>query len=136
MTQTLTVELPSGLYTRIKMRAEQANRSVEDEMLDLLAANVPPSDELPAVLREALASLDLLDSEALGRAARSRLAVELAAELESLHLRQQREGLTDADTERCAELLRSYERVMLIRAQAAALLKRRGIDVSSVVAAP
>jgi plasmid stability protein len=136
MTQTLTVELPSGLYTRIKMRAEQANRSVEDEMLELLAANVPPADELPADLRESLASLDLLDNEALVRAAQSRLAVELAAELENLHFRQQREGLTEADSERCADLLRSYERVMLIRAQAAALLKQRGIDVSGIVAIP
>jgi plasmid stability protein len=55
MSQTLTIELPSGLYARIKMRAERANRSVEDEMLELLAATVPPADEMPAHLREALA---------------------------------------------------------------------------------
>jgi plasmid stability protein len=136
MAQTLTVELPSSLYARIKMRAEQANRSVEDEMLELLAATVPPADDVPADLREAVASLELLDDAALERASQSRLAVELALELEMLHLRQQREGLKHTDSERCAELLRSYERAMLIRAQATALLKRRGFDIAGMVAAP
>jgi plasmid stability protein len=134
MTQSLTVELPTGLYTRIKMRAERANRSVEDEMVELLAATVPPPDEMPAGRREAEASLELLDNQALERAAQSRLADELAAELEMLHFRQQRSGLSEADSERCAELLRAYERSMLIRAQAATLLKQRGIDVSGMVA--
>jgi hypothetical protein len=62
--------------------------------------------------------------------------VELAAELETLHFRRQREDLQEVDSQRCAELLRAYERAMLVRAQAAALLKQRGIEVFGVVAAP
>jgi plasmid stability protein len=131
--QTLTLEIPSGLYTQLKRRAENANRSVEDETLELLAGSVSATEELPAELQQAIASLEFLDDEALGRAARSRLAVELAEELETLHFKQQREGLTTLESQRCNELVQAYERAMLVRAHAAVLLKRRGIDISVLV---
>lgn len=38
MSQTLTVNLPSELYVRIKERAAHANRSVEEEAVEMLAA--------------------------------------------------------------------------------------------------
>jgi hypothetical protein len=136
MTQTLTVELPSTLYQRLKKRAEQADHSVEEELLDVLETSVPAGDELSSELRQALASMELLEDRALESAARSRLAREISAELEALHLKRQREGLTDAETGRCEELIRAYENAMLIRAQAAALLKKRGIDVAHLVALP
>jgi hypothetical protein len=57
-----------------------------------------------------------------------------AAELEALHLKRQREGLTDVETQTLARLVRQYERAMLVRAQAAALLKQRGYDVAELIA--
>jgi plasmid stability protein len=134
--QALTVQLPDNLYTRIKQRADQAHRSVEAELLDLLATAVPETDELPADLHQALTALESLDDEELWRAARGRLAVALAAELEALHLKRQREGLNESETQRCAELVRNYERAMLVRAQAIALLHQRGHNVSSLAALP
>ena len=133
MTQTVTLEVPNGLYVHIKKRAEHANRSVEDEVLDVLAATVstPETDH-----RETIAALELLDTPALERAARSHLLAEFAAELESLHLKQQREPLTAAESKRAAELIHAYEQAMLIRAHAAVLLKERGMDVSHLVAQP
>src|SRR5207247_7254610 len=127
---------PSTLYQRLKKRAEQAERSVEDEMLEMLASYVPDGNELPAETQEALASLNTLNDESLGRAAENRLAAELSAELEMLHFKQQREGLSHAEAARCAELVRAYEKAMLIRAQAAVLLKKRGFDVTHLVAVP
>jgi plasmid stability protein len=132
--QTVTLNVPDVLYTRLKQRAEQANRTVEAELLEVLATAVPAADELPADLQEAISPLALLDDESLWRAARSRLAAEVAAELENLHLKQQRESLTETEAETLAGLVRQYERAMLVRAQAAALLKQRGHDVSSLVA--
>jgi chromosomal replication initiation ATPase DnaA len=130
MSETLTVEVPSGLFVRIKKLAEQANHSVEDEVLELLAATMPSEDE------ELIASLELLDNTALERAARSHLLPEFAAELEGFHLKKQRELLTEAETKRAAELLRAYERSMLIRAHSASLLKKRGVDVSHLISQP
>ena len=133
-TQTLTLDVPDALLARIQARARQANRTVEAELLDVLAAAVPLDGELPADLAEAVAALDLLDDAALWRAARSGLAAEASAELEALHLKQRREGLIAAEEQIVRDRMRQYERAMLVRARAAALLHRRGHDVSGLVA--
>ena len=130
--QPVTLNLPGALYDLLKRRAEQARRTVEAELLEVVVAAVPVADELPADLAEAVSPLALLDDESLWRAARSHLPVESAAQLESLHLKRQREGLTDAEAQTLAALVRQYERAMLVRAQAATLLKQRGHDVSGL----
>ena len=130
--QSVTLNLPGHLYNRLKRRAEQAHRTVEAELLEVVASAVSVADELPAELNEAISPLALLDDEALWRAARSHLPAEAAVQMENLHLKRQREGLTEAEAQTLAGLVRQYERAMLIRAQAAALLKQRGHDVSEL----
>ena len=130
--QSVTLNLPGHLYNRLKRRAEQAHRTVEAELLEVVASAVPVADELPAELNEAISPLALLDDEALWRAARSHLPAEAAAQMENLHLKRQREGLIEAEAQTLAGLVRQYERTMLVRAQAAALLKQRGHDVSEL----
>jgi plasmid stability protein len=130
--QTLTLQVPDVLYTRLKERARQANRSVEAELLDVLATAVPPTEELPGDLAEAVAPLALLDDAALWQAARSRLPDQSASRLEDLHLKRQREGLTDAEGRELAALVVQYERTVLVRARAAALLRERGHDIASL----
>jgi hypothetical protein len=136
MSQSLKVNLPNELYLHIKMRADEARRSVEEEAVEMLVATGPAADSSLANVRQSVASLELLDNADDERAARGRLAAELATEIETLHLKQQREGLTDAEQTRCAELVRAYERSMLVRAHAAALLKKRGVEVDGLVVQP
>jgi plasmid stability protein len=133
--QPVTVNLPTTLYSRLRRRAEQSRRTIEAELLDVVTTAVPVADDLPADLTEAISPLALLDDAELWRAARSRLADETAAQLEDLHLKRQRDGLTPAEEQTLAGLVRQYERVMLVRAQAAALLKQRGHDVTELLAA-
>jgi len=128
--QVVTLHVPSPLYEQLKRRAAQAQRTVEAELLDVVATAVPVGDDLPADLAEALSPLALLDDAALWRAARSQLAEEAVAEIEDLHFKRQQEELNDAEAETLRGLVRQYERTMLVRAQAAALLKARGHDVS------
>ncbi len=118
---TLTLNVPDVLYTSLKRRAERTNRSVEAELLDVLAGAVPVADELPADLAAAVSPLAVLDDAALERAARARLPEEAAALLEAL---------TDAEAATLAGLVRQYERGLLVRAQAVLLLSQRGHDVS------
>jgi plasmid stability protein len=124
-TQTLTVPVPDSLLVRLTDRARQANRSVEAEVLDVLSTALSANAELPADLAEALSALDQLDEPGLRRAADSRLSAEAAAELEALHLKQRREGLTATEELARQDLMRQYERAMLIRARATALLHGR-----------
>ena len=75
----------------------------------------------------------LLDDESLWRAAGNRLAADVVEHLEALHLKAQDEGLTDAEAQEAAALTRRYERGMLVRAEAAYLLKQRGHDVGGLI---
>ena len=134
--QLVTLHVPDTLFSHIRKRAEQSQRSVEAEVLEVLATAVPADEQLPADLAEAVSPLSLLDDEALGRAARSHMPEQAAKQLEDLHLKRQGEGLTEAETLTLAGLVRQYERTMLVRAQAAALLRQRGHDVSTFLAAP
>jgi plasmid stability protein len=132
-TQSLTLHVPESLFSRLKERADQSHRSVEAETLEVLATAVPPAEELPADFAEALDPLALLDDAALWEAARRRLAPEVATQLDELHLKRQREGLTEAERQTLATLVRRYELIMLVRAQAAAFLKQRGHDVHELL---
>ena len=135
-TQDITISLPNLLYQKLKARAEQTQRSVEAEALDALVAAVPAIDELSTDLEASLAQLALLDDEALWRAARTTFAADAARQLEDLHLKRQREGLTEGEAQAAATLLQQYERAMLVRAQAIALLKQHGHDVSILLQVP
>lgn len=131
--QPVTLNLPGPLYKRLKRRADRSHRTVEAELLEMVVSAVPVADELPAELEDAISPLALLDDEALWRAARSHFPAEASAQLESLHLKRQSEGLTEIETQTLAGLMRQYERAMLVRAQAAALLKQRGHDVAGLI---
>jgi plasmid stability protein len=104
--QTLTVQLPDRLYAQLRRRAQQANRTVEAELVDLVATAMPEQDELPDALSLELAGLEHLDDEALWRAAQSRLAAATARRTEKLHHKRQREGLTETEVRTLAELVR------------------------------
>ncbi len=128
----IMLHLPDTLYRKIKERAEQAQRTVEAELLEVVARAVPAADRLPDDLQTALDALATLDDDALQRAAQSRLPGEASAEMERLNLKRQREGLTELEHQSLMALARQYERNMLVRAQAAVLLKERGHDISAL----
>jgi plasmid stability protein len=132
--QAVTVNLPSSLYQRLVQRASRMHRTVEAELVEAVTASLPDEpDELPADMAEAISALHLLDDEALWRAARTCLAPERAAEIEDLHLKRQREGLSASETEALATQMKEYTRAMLVRSRASALLKQRGHDVSGLI---
>lgn len=132
-TQTVTLELPEALYEQIKAHAARTQRTVEAELLDIVVGAVPAVTDLPDDLAYAISQLSVLDDEALWRAARSHLSATAARKLERLNRKQQSEGLTDTERQTQATLLRQYERALLVRAQAASLLKQRGHDVSDLL---
>jgi plasmid stability protein len=130
--RTVTLQLPGPLYDHIEQRAADAHHSVEAELLDVVAAAVPLSDELPPDLEDAVASLALLADPDLLQAAESRMPEPMAARLEDLNWKRQAIGLDEQEAEEASNLLRLYERTLLVRASAAKLLKDRGHDLPVV----
>jgi plasmid stability protein len=130
--QTLLVTLPDDFYQRLKVRAEQAQHNIEDELVNLAAAALD-NEPVPLDIQEAVSSLSVLDDVALWQAARSRLPRAESDEVEELHFKQQSEGLTDAEKQRLAGLMHQYEKSLLIRSHALLLLKQRGQDITSLL---
>ena len=131
--QSVTISLPEPLYERLRERAEQTQRSVEEETLEALATAVPVNGSLPHEISAAVESLDQLDDTALWDAARGRLPESVSSELESLHMKERQVGLTAEESQRLVQLVQQYEQHMLVRARATVLLKQRGHDISGLL---
>ncbi len=131
----ITLNLPETLYQYFRKRVEWTRRSLEDEVLDAVASGASLDEELTPELVESLDAMGESDDEELWRLARKTMPREASQELEALHYKQQDEGLDSAEDAIRAKLIQDYERTILIRAQAARLLKERGHDISALVAA-
>lgn len=128
--QTMTLNLPGPLYNRLKRRAEQTRRTVEVELLEAAAVGMRTEEDLSDDLAQVVSSLRFLNDVALWRAARNRLPATVSAEIEALHFKRQSGGLTESEVQTLALLMHQYEQTMLVRAEAAFLLKQRGHDIS------
>ncbi len=129
----VTLRLPMPLYDHFQSRAERSHRSLEAELLDAVAAAA--EEELSSELSAAIADLELLNDEELWRAARNQLSQDVRSQLEALNYKQQRDELTPAEKETLDQLVHQYDRAVLLRAEAARLLKERGHDVSELLTA-
>lgn len=130
--QSVTLNLPETLYRKAQQRAEKMQRSVEDELVEVVATALPEFDDLPQEITKVLAQLRFLDDAALWQAARTTMSSDQAKQLEEFNLKQQREGLTPEEHQTRDQLLRHYEQTMLVRAQAAVLLQEHGHDVTDL----
>lgn len=129
----ITLRLPETLYKLFRERAEWTHRSLETELLEAVASAASVEGELSPKLIEALEALAGLADEELWRLAKEAMSPEATQELEALHFKQRNEGLSPEEDAMRAKLIREYERTMLIRAQAASLLKARRHDVSGLL---
>ena len=128
--RSVSVELPVDVYNQIKRAAERSHRSVDDVLVEAVMAVAPVIDTAPEALRSSLAQLAYLNDAALWRAARATIPREQRERLEALHEMKQRRPLTDDEGAEEKDILRPYQDTLLVRAQAAVLLKQRGYDVS------
>ncbi|MBC8264728.1 MAG: hypothetical protein H8E47_11465 [Anaerolineales bacterium] len=128
--QAITLTLPQAVYKQIRQAAEKVGRPVNEVLLEAVAAAAPIIGTGPENLRTALAQMAYLNDAALWQAGRATMTAEQRECLEALHDKQQREGLTAEEQGEEQALLSLYRETLLVRAQAAVLLKQRGYDVS------
>jgi len=128
--QAITLNLPKTVYKQIQRAAEKAQRPVDEVLIEAVTAVAPVMDTASEKLRTALAQMAYLNDAALWQAARATMSPDQRERLEALHHQQQRQGLTDEEQAEEQALLALYRETLLIRAQAAVLLKQRGYDVS------
>ncbi len=130
---SLTLVLPDILYSQLEQRAAETQRSVTEAVIETMALAFPTSADLDSSIAHRVAGLALLNDEQLWQSAQYSLSYRKA---QRLHILSQRNGRGELTTEEAAELallLDQLEDVGLIRAKAAALLKERGRDVTSLL---
>lgn len=130
--QTITLNLPETVYEQIRRAAEKVHRPVNDLLVEAVVAAAPVMDTASEKMRSALAQMAYLNDAALWQAARATMPAEQRERLEALHNDQQRRTLTPEERAEEQALLALYRETLLVRAQAAVLLKQRGYDVSDL----
>lgn len=130
----VTINLSETVYRQIKRAADVVRRPVDEVVAEAVVAAAPVMDAPASSLRLELAQMAYLNDAALWNAARSTLSTEQRQQLEALHDKQQRTGLTPGEQAQEEALRRLYRETLLVRAQAVALLQQRGYDVSDPTA--
>lgn len=126
----ISLHVSECLLESLQRRATEQCTSLEREAVDLLAAGLRHVEAGHDAVEELLQPLELMTDDDLWNAARSRLPRRLSSELEKLHHKKQREGLTIPESDRATQLAEQFDRCLVIRARAIELLNARGHDVS------
>jgi hypothetical protein len=128
----VTVTLPEPLYRRLRVLADQTNQEIEavliasaEAMLTLEAQDAA----LPSDVADHLTTMRLLNDEALRQAAAPGLSPAQQARLTELSHKQGQATLTNSEQTELDKLLAEYDRAVLYRAYALALLSLRGLPI-------
>ena len=130
--QTIQLDLPETVYLQIQRAAEKTHRPFNDVLIEAVSAVAPVMEMPPSLLRSALAQMAFLNDAALWQAGRATMLQSQRERMEVLHDKLQREGISEAERKEEQQLLALYQETILVRAQAAVLLKQRGYDVSNL----
>lgn len=113
-THTITLNLPEALYQRLSRRSEQLQRSLEDELLALVATKVPTADSLEMMPLAYDEVIEFLGQGATAQEiAEFRLSSEAQARAQAL-LQQNREGTLSPAEEAELELYLELEDFMAL----------------------
>lgn len=131
MAELITLQLPDRLYQRLTNTAQAIQRPLEEVIVRALEVGAPPDwDDAPAEFQADLAALDRLDDATLWQIARSHKTADEMTRYDELLERNQDGILTDAERLELMNLRKEADRFMLCKAQAAAILRWRGHQVS------
>jgi hypothetical protein len=129
-TTFVTIELPANAFKKLQETAHQQHRSINEVARDLILRELPDLPPLPPELQTELAAFANLSNEVLWVLARSTLTEPQQQELAKLNDEAQRRLLTEVEQNRQQILIDIYNRVLVHRAHAAALLRARGYDLA------
>jgi hypothetical protein len=126
--QELILQLPQSVYEQVRRAAERSQRPVAELVTEALIAAAPAIASNEGI-SASLAQLAYLNDAALWQAARSTMSLSQRQSLAALHDKLQRTALNLQEQEDERLLVKLYRETILVRAQAAVLLKQRGYDV-------
>jgi hypothetical protein len=127
---TITVKLPKSTLQKLQKAAEVTYRSVDEVLASTIDATLVAPSDLPSDLAGELAAMHLLSDEALWAAVQPSFSPTEQARLQQLNHAGGERLLSSAEVAEQTTLLSAYHRSILRRAQALAILRQRGHNVS------
>lgn len=124
--QTVSVKLPRPVFQKLERAARLTHRSVEDVLVATLNAALVETPDLPTDLATELAAMHLFSDEALWAATHPSLSPTEQARLDQLNHKAGERTLTSSEKAEQEHLLTAYQRSVLRRAKALAILAQRG----------
>jgi hypothetical protein len=125
----VSVQVPETIYRRLRRAAELTYRSVEDVLTTTIDAALPSASGLPQEVAEDLAAMAMLSDAALWAATESSLSAADQRRLRQLTHAGGRRSLSVAEKAEMQRLLDLYDRSVLQRAKALAILAQRGYEL-------
>jgi hypothetical protein len=125
----IPVQVPEPLYRRLERTAKLTRRTVDEVLASTIAVALPSMSDLPEALANELASMIWLNDEALRAAAQPTFTVEQQKRLSELNDLEDQRQLSEPEQAEREALLAEYNRAVLRRAQAFAVLAQRGYQV-------
>ncbi len=125
----VSVQVPEPIYRRLRRVAELTYRSVEDVLTTTVDAALPAAPDLPSDLADDLAAMVMFSDDVLWTATESSLSAAEQRRLRQLTHAGGRRSLSVAESAEMQRLLDMYDRSVLRRAKALAILAQRGYEL-------
>jgi hypothetical protein len=126
MADLIILKVPEDISTRARQIAEAIAQPVEQLLLDHLKTLAAPLPVLPPDTQAELDALQHLSDDALWTIARAQMPEDVQARAHALMDKNSRGAMTDEEHAELEQLVERGDRLMLRKAEAAAILRKRG----------
>jgi hypothetical protein len=126
---TVSIQIPERIFHRLQRIAEATYLPIEDVLATTVSVALPQSPNLPPELADDLTAMTMFSDEALWAAAESSLSPSQRCRLNQLSHAGGQRPLSAAESAELAQLADLYDRAVLRRARALAILAHRGFAV-------
>jgi hypothetical protein len=126
MAELIILKVPEDIAVRARQIAETAAQPVEQLLLNHLKTLAAPLPVLPPDAQAELDALQHLSDDALWTIAREQMPEDIQARAHALMDKNARSVMTDEEHAELEQLVERGDRLMLRKAEAAALLRQRG----------
>jgi hypothetical protein len=121
----VTINLPESIYQRLEQAATRLSKPVDAVLVETLDAALPGNDGLPSELAVEIKAVEQLGKAELQQLITSDMVPNDQEALDGLLDTQSSRSLTPDETTQLEKLRREYERVLLRKARAFALLAEK-----------
>jgi len=132
-THQVTITLPDEIYQQVNKQSQLMERSIAEELAAVVISSVQEQDRLSPDIKRQLSELKFFTDEELWQAARMTAPTDKEERIQELMDKQNLEELTSSEQQEVEDISDYFSRIMLVRAEAAVLLKERGYDVDQLL---